>query len=101
VRGLSEGQSQTEISNKIEDELGIAQERARLIVDTELSRYASRMYQDLAKSAGRDTVIFHVTDDENVCEDCLALDGKEFPIDADIIPVHPRDRCYTTAKMNE
>ena len=102
ARGLSEGQSQTEIANKIEDELGVARDRARLIVDTELSRYASRMYQDLSKAAGRDTVVFRAG--ANACEKvCMPMDGQEFPVSANIIPdqTHPRCECYLEAKMTE
>jgi SPP1 gp7 family putative phage head morphogenesis protein len=103
VKGLSEGQSQTEISNKIEDELGIATERAKLIVDTELSRYASRMYADLSRAAGRDTVVWNVTDDDITCEICVDLDGQEFPIEQDVLPnlSHPRCRCFLTSKIKE
>jgi hypothetical protein len=35
-----------------------------------------------------------IEDDEKICEDCLALDGKTFDIDkAPTLPIHPNCRC--------
>lgn len=69
--------------------------RARMISVTEVTRaYAMGNKESWIKSGVVEKKRFMTAEDDRVCPVCAPLDGQEFDLSEDIIPLHVGDRCY-------
>lgn len=105
AEGIKDNLTYQELSVKIRDDFGLADERARLISITETERVHTNSYICSAKEFGVETLIWQCSDDDLVCPVCLSLHNEEIPVDEawDCIPnrSHPRCRCFTISKIKE
>lgn len=100
AEGIIAGENPREIARSIADrvdKVGIA--RARVLARTEVIRAHHQANINSYKEAGvlgvKVIAEFSSADDDRVCPECEALDGKEYSLESAeaLIPVHPQCRC--------
>lgn len=106
TQGIIEGRGPREIARQMADrvdKIGIT--RARVLARTEIIRAHHLATVNSYREAGVEGVEieaeFSTADDELVCSECEALEGKTFTLEEaeGLIPVHPNCRCTTIAKV--
>jgi len=101
-QGLIQGKHPRELTRHLEKRFGVAKNNAERLMVTELARVQTEAQKQSFEENGYDEYQFHAIG--TVCEDCLALDGKHFPVKKMVIaqnapPMHPRCRCSISAYM--
>jgi len=70
---------------------------AEMIARTESSRAINQGRLDAYRRTGIKQVEWLSAGDDRVCDDCMDLDGRKFPVDnAPLIPLHVACRCLTS-----
>lgn len=89
------GKRPEEIARRIKNDFGASAYQAKRLVNTELAKVVSDAQLEVyARSGVVQKVMWTATLEENTCENCAGLDGKEFDIDkAPRLPMHPNCRC--------
>ncbi len=94
--GITNERTVKQISKDIRDQVDtIGKNRADMIARTETMKAVNVGVKDKYRSAGIEVVRWLATiQPGRTCEECKALNGKQFPIDkTPPIPKHPRCRC--------
>ena len=94
--GITNERTVKQISKDIRDQVDtIGKTRADMIARTETMKAVNVGVKDKYRSAGIEVVRWLATiQPGRTCEECMALNGKQFPIDkTPPIPKHPRCRC--------
>lgn len=88
------GKKTSELKLKLQERFGVSYRRADTLVRTELVHIQTRAAEQRYKDYGIEMVEVLVDIDDRTCEECAALDGQVFPINAaPILPLHPNERC--------
>lgn len=88
------GKKPTELKRQLQERFNVSYRRADTLVRTELVHIQTRAAEERYKSYGIEQVEVLVSIDDRTCEECAALDGQVFPINAaPILPLHPNERC--------
>ena len=88
------GKLPEEVKKEIRDEFNVSYRVADRLIRTEASHIFNTASIERYEEAGVEQVEVLIEDDEKICDDCLALDGKIFDIDkAPTLPIHPNCRC--------
>ena len=88
------GKKTSELKRTLQERFNVSYRRADTLVRTELVHIQSRDAEQRYKDYGIEMVEVLVDIDERTCDECAALDGKVFPINAaPILPLHPNERC--------
>lgn len=100
ARGLSEGQNPMAIARRINDRIDrIGITRARTLARTEvIAAHADaslNAYEEAGAYGVEVEAELSTAEDDRVCEECAALDGRTFTLEEarGLIPVHPNCRC--------
>ena len=106
AQGMIDGKGPIDIARSLTDRVDkIGIKRARVIARTEIISAHHQATINSYREAGAEGVEvvgeFSTADDDRVCSECEALDGKEFDINdaQSLIPVHPNCRCTTIPKI--
>lgn len=100
AEGLSEGRGPMDIARSMIDrveKVGIT--RARMLARTEVIRSHAdaslNVYEEADAIGVQVEAEFSTANDDQVCEECRALEGKTYPLSEarGMIPVHPNCRC--------
>ena len=88
------GKKTSELKLKLQERFGVSYRRADTLVRTELVHIQTRAAEQRYKDYGIEMVEVLVDIDDRTCEECAALDGQVFPINAaPVLPLHPNERC--------
>ena len=88
------GKLPEEVKKELQKEFNVSYRVADRLIRTEASHVFNTASVERYEEAGVEQVEVLVEDDEKICDDCLALDGKVFDIDkAPTLPIHPNCRC--------
>jgi SPP1 gp7 family putative phage head morphogenesis protein len=88
------GKKPTELKRILQERFNVSYRRADTLVRTEMVHIQTRAAEERYKSYGIEQVEVLVSIDDRTCEECAALDGQVFPINAaPILPLHPNERC--------
>lgn len=93
----------SELANELEELVGMAEDRARMIAVTELGRVYNEAAFDRYSQLGVEHVIWVTADDERTCPECEPLNGERMTADQahDMLPKHPNCRCTVIADPDE
>lgn len=98
---MLKGEGPEKMAKRIDESLDIGRERARVIARTE-SMYAFNTAAKANYERNGVTRVRWLTAYENVCPECIAMEGQEFPIDdAPDCPLHPQCRCVLLPVIEE
>jgi len=96
AEGFDKGESIPQLTTRVKDIFGFSDKvRASRIARTETIQASAQGAIIGYKDAGVGRLEFYAALDERTCESCMALHGREFPVDESegIITVHPNCRC--------
>ncbi len=101
IDSVISGQSKDKAVREIKRSFGVGFNDADRIVRTETQRVLNDGQRQTYKDRGYSQVEWLVADDERLCEECMAIDGKIFNIDEVPAVLHPRCRCTFIPVLNE
>ena len=88
------GKKPTELKQLLQERFNVSYSRADTIVRTETAHIQTQAAQQRYKDSGITQVEIWADEDERSCDECGALHGERYPIDAPLpIPAHPNCRC--------
>ena len=94
INCVATGKKTTELKHMLMNRFNVSYHRAETLVRTELVHIQTRAAEQRYKDYGIEQVEVLVSIDDRTCEECAALDGQVFPINAaPILPLHPNERC--------
>lgn len=88
------GKKTSQLKRQLQERFNVSYRRADTLVRTEMVHIQTRAAEERYKSYGIEQVEVLVSIDDRTCDECAALDGQVFPINAaPILPLHPNERC--------
>lgn len=93
VENVVEGKSTSELKKTLMEEFSVSYHRADTLLRTELAHIETTSTQYRYKEYNIEKWAVLVTDDERTCPTCAEMDGKEFDINEQVVPLHPACRC--------
>lgn len=91
---LLTGKLTSELKQILQKEFNASYSRADALVRTEMAHVQTQAAVQRYKDYGIQELEMWVDEDERTCPICAKLDGKKYPIGAEIpLPAHPRCRC--------
>lgn len=94
VHCVAAGKKPTELIRLLEERFEVSHSQAKTLVRTEVAHIQTEAAKKRYSDYGIKFVEFSAIHDSRTCEQCKALDGKIYPVNAaPILPVHPNGRC--------
>ncbi len=88
------GKKTTELKTILQEQFNVSYHRADSVVRTELAHIQTQAAQQRYRDYGIQEVEVFVDEDERTCPICAGMEGKRYPINAQMpVPMHPRCRC--------
>lgn len=88
------GRTTSELKKILQEQFNVSYKRSDALVRTEMARVQTDAAIQRYKDYGIQELEMWVDEDERTCPICAKLDGKKYPIGANIpLPAHPRCRC--------
>jgi len=102
IDGMKNGLGPKVIAKQISDDTGLPRARAVTIARTETMKAHVTTAVDTFKKFGVEKVEWLVADDDRLCDKCMELNGKQYPIDDHPdCPLHPNCRCVLIPVVEE
>lgn len=105
-RGLIQGKNPNVLARELRKTFNVSQYEAERLMRTELARVQTDAQMDSFVRAGFDRYLYIACGLKDVCEDCKALDGRDFAISdmepgKNAPPMHPFCHCSTAPYEDE
>jgi SPP1 gp7 family putative phage head morphogenesis protein len=99
------GRTTKNLTDMIAEEFGVGFRRAKTIVATEINHIQTQAAHQRYQDAGITEYEFFADTDTDTCDECGALDGKQFLLTEGIAginmpPIHPNCRCCIVPAVN-
>lgn len=94
IHCVATGKKTSDLKKILQERFNVSYNRADTLVRTELAHIQTQAAQQRYKDYGISQVEVLVDVDGRTCDDCKALEGKRYDINAKMpVPFHPRCRC--------
>lgn len=88
------GKTTSDLKLRLQEQFGVSYNRADSLVRTEMAHIHVEAARQRYEDYGIQEVEMWIDEDERTCPVCAALEGKKYPVGAELpLPAHPRCRC--------
>jgi SPP1 gp7 family putative phage head morphogenesis protein len=94
TKSALQGKDVRKVAKELQERMNVAYSSSKRITVTETGRIFNESCRQKAMDRGYNSYQFLAYEDEKTCEECMALDGKIFPLTdtAHMPPIHPNSR---------
>lgn len=85
------GSKPTDLKQLLRERFGVSYSESDRLVRTETAHIQSQAAADRYKQAGIER--YRILVEKDACDECKALEGKEFTLNDIVVPLHPNCRC--------